>query len=148
MNLRLATIDDSLRVLRFLVDRFHAEYADEFPPVNELKAHNYVLRAVSNGFVPMALTDDGEIAGVAIAYMDDYWWADAQRLVEGTFYVAPEYRKTRAAHLLLRGLKSIAKHLDVPLTVAVITGDQVDRKRRWLERAGLPCVGTIHHGGP
>ena len=125
----------------FLIDRFHAEYADRLPPVNERRVLGQVHHYATQGAV--FLWEDGGICGTISGVPRAYWFSDAEYIDEGWFYVAPDCRGRPAFHLL-RALADYADEMGLPAWASATMGDDVERKDRLFARYGFARVGGVY----
>ena len=128
-------------VADFLVDRFHAEYADRLPPVNERRVLAQVHHYVTQGVV--FLWEHDGVRGTISGVPRTYWFSDAEYIDEGWFYVAPEYRGLPAIRLL-RALAGYADETGLPVWASTTMGDDVERKDRLFARYGFVRVGGVY----
>ena len=129
-------------ILRLLT-RMHEESSLDLPPVNLGKVAR-ALDKCSHIFVALS---SGCVVGVLALSRGEHWFSERQFLGDLVFYVAPEYRATRAAHMLLRLGKEAAIMEELPLMMAVVDGGDLDRKERFYERCGLKKLGSVHGVG-
>ena len=127
----------------FLVERFHKEYSDWFPPVDVERTIAYIGDHWKNGKVFICLDGD-DIVGVTMAKPTSYWFSRQKFLNEGVFYVAPEARGTKAASMLIDALKTLADRLELDLMLSTNTGNRLKAKERFFESKGLQRIGTMH----
>ena len=143
LTLTEASGDDVAKVAFFLVERFHKEYSDWFPPVDVERTIAYIGDHWKNGKVFICLDGD-DIVGVTMAKPTSYWFSRQKFLNEGVFYVAPECRSTKAASMLIDALKTLAKSLELDLMLSTNTGNRLKAKERFFESKGLQRIGTMH----
>lgn len=129
-------------VLRLLV-RMHEESGLRLPPVNLGKVAR-ALDKCSHIFVALS---SGSVVGILALVRGEHWFSEREFLGDLVFYVAPEFRATRAAHMLLRLGKEAAIMEELPLMMAVVDGDDLDRKERFYEQCGLRKLGSVHGVG-
>jgi GNAT superfamily N-acetyltransferase len=144
-NLKImeASGSDVPRVANFLVERFHKEYEDWYPPVDVERSIAYIGDHWEHGKIFICLDGDN-IVGVTMAKPIPYWFSRSSFLNEGVFYVAPEARRTKAASMLVDALKTLAETLDLDLMLSTNTGSRLKAKERFFESKGLHRIGTMH----
>lgn len=67
---------------------------------------------------------DGQIIGCTSYAMGTFWYTPKEMLFDTGFFIVPEFRKTRAASLLLNALKAEAKRLGTVLIMGAGTKDK------------------------
>ncbi len=67
---------------------------------------------------------DGKIVGCASWIISHYWFSPEEILFDTGFFIAKEYRKTRAAHVLLNAFKAEAVKQNKRLIMGAGTTDQ------------------------
>lgn len=139
--IRRATEVDAPSITRFLIDRFHGTY-DHFAPVDLVKTYSWVMHHLKTGVVFVA-EKDGVLIGTISGSVTEYWWSKSRHVCDGWYFVDPNARASRAGALLLKSLDEWAGDLD--LTIGVISGDDLDRKRKFFERNGFECLGGTFH---
>lgn len=146
MSITIRRITDMSKVgaiLSLMIDRFHHEYRDWFPPTNPERMFRYIAHHVTNG-ASFVAERDGVIVGATCGAPVHYWFSDERYVSEGYFYVVPEARPSRAAVLLLRALQGYADNLGIPLKIGVTSGNDLDRKDRFFERHGMTRIGGMY----
>ena len=138
-----ASSKDVPGVAFFLVENFHKEYIDWYPPVDVASTIAYIGEHWKNGKVFVCL-DGSDIVGVAMAKPTQYWFSRTSFLNEGVFYVSPDARRSKAASMLLDALKDYAAELDMHLIVSTNTGQRLKAKERFFESKGLQKIGAVH----
>lgn len=144
MMITPAAPQDLREVIEFLIYRFHASYAEFFPPVNVEKVIHSAASAIDTGIVYLARTKDGELAGVISGRITTPWFSDTAMATDGFFFVAPEHRGTRAASALVKALQAWATEKGLELTCSVSSGDDVDRKDRFFHKQNFQRIGGIY----
>ena len=143
IEISTATADDVVPVAKCLVDKFHGEYAEQFPPVDVKKTIAYIGDHYHQGKIFIA-KKDGEVVGVTMAKPVAFWFSHDKYVNEGVFYVAPSARRSRAAKLLTTELKAYARKLDLPLMLGISSGDRVKAKDRFFENQGFKRIGGLY----
>lgn len=145
MHIEKATPEQFRELIEFLIGRFHAEYSEWFPPVDVDKVIRHVGNFIEHGVVFVARSKDGQMAGVISGVLTAPWFSSVKLVTDGFFYVAPEFRSTRAATALVRTLKVWSAEQGIEeLNCSVISGDDIDRKDRFFERNGFRRIGGIY----
>lgn len=100
-----------------------------------------IAGALSSCTKLVALDGDDYLAGI-LALREGEWWFSKERFIgDLVFYVRPSHRASRAAVLLLREAKKLAKMKDLPLFLGVMSGVDVERKDKLYARCGFTRVG-------
>lgn len=84
---------------------------------------------IDNGVFVVVKTDDGKIAGfLGAAYIQSVLDPDCWMVQEMFWWVLPEYRRTRAAWLLMKFLQEVGKKYNMPVIMCT-TADSPDMSR-------------------
>ena len=129
----------------FLIEEFHAEYADRLPPVNRQKVFVRVFGVWRDGFAFVARRD-GEIVGSIGAVEVPYWYADATFFMDAWLYIARPVRSWALFSALMKPTEEWAAGKGKKLIIASTLGDEVDRKDALFDRAGFRRVGGVYAG--
>jgi GNAT superfamily N-acetyltransferase len=149
VHLKLCDAQDLLALVE-LARQGHAEGAAFLLPFDAEKVAWWAARTVAKHLVIGAETETGELVG-AIALDDEApRYSTARALWDIGFYVSPEHRRSRAAIMLRDAAIAIAADMGLPLFLGVTTGTDLDRKGKFLTRAGFEPIGAtyIFRGGP
>ena len=138
-----ATAEDVVPIARVLVDEFHTEYENYFPPVDVKKTIEYIGDHYHRGKIFVAKRD-GEVVGVTMAKPTAFWFSHSEYINEGVFYVSPRARRSRAAKLLTTELKAYARSLHLPLMLGISSGDRVKAKDKFFESQGFTRIGGLY----
>lgn len=114
----------------------------KFPTPNWVKIEDLLRNLLSEGVVFVAKVND-EAVGVIGLQKGSYWWSDEEFLSDAFFYVSKEFRKSRAALLLLERAKTCAKIMGLPICGAIMTGFEPERKDKLYEHSGFKYLGGI-----
>lgn len=144
MKVQSADLSNLREIVDFLITKFHAAYADVFPPADFPKVVLYVGSHLNSGVVFVVRNDRGEVGGVIAGMESSPWFSTKRHVSEGVFFVEPEMRKTRAAIILLKALKRYADDRGMALIAGVTSGDDLERKDRFFESQGLERIGGIY----
>lgn len=144
MKVEHADLSNLREIVDFLIGKFHAAYADVFPPVDFPKVVLHVGSHLNSGIVFVVRNERGEVGGVIAGMVSAPWFSTKRHVTEGVFFVEPEMRKTRAAVILLKALKKYADDKGMALMTGVTSGDDLERKDRFFESQGLTRVGGIY----
>lgn len=92
-----------------------------------------------------------EKAGIiygAIGLVKDHWFFSKKEFLgDKWFYVRPEARSSRCAFKLMDKAKEVAEALEIPLILAHIYGEDIERKNRFYERQGFRQLGCVYAKG-
>ena len=110
------------------------------------KVRQVVTHAVDNPgyFLALAETADGELAGVHLANMENFFFAKEPFAQSVTFFVRPDFRGTSAAPKLLAALRKwAAKRGAHELVVGTgeSEGQDLEKTDRFLRKMGLEPTG-------
>lgn len=144
MLVRLLQWDDLQEVSKLVVE-FHKDSVFRDRPLNFERASgticSSILRPHSNpAFVAI---HDNKLVGFLRAYIVDCTFSDDKYAFEDFFYVHPDYRRHRAAPMLLRAFELWAKDNDVTRIVTGDSGTQDHRLARMYARRGYRVYATL-----
>ena len=137
---RQATTFDAVTILQLLI-AMHGEATTKYSAVHEAKSLSAINQAISEGYVEVALQGEYIIGCIGGLVFTD-WWSVEQRFGDLFFYVAPECRKSRAAHLLIARFKEVAKEAGYPLKVGTADGKDLESKDKFFIRQGFTRGGS------
>lgn len=143
--IRTARPHDALPLLALLMG-MHREAPVDHAPVSERKALASIHSAISGGGVFIA-ERNGEMAGSIGAMIAEPWWSETKTLGDLWFYVRPKHRTSRAGYLLFKAFSETAATLGIRRKVAVVYGDDTERKDLFFERFGLIRAGGLYEEG-
>lgn len=127
---RPATTDDAADILMLLIE-LDEELEGFIPPMDNATTLRHVNHLIRNGFVVVARTPDGTLAG-SIGLGIDHWWSNQDYYYLSDFwtYVSPRLRKTQAAKKLFRAVKDFSDRTDIPIIMGIFTRDQQVQKNK------------------
>lgn len=144
MKIRRLAEREIPRIVEFLVNRFHAEFADTLPPVNPQKVVASAYGTWRDGVILIA-EDDGAIVGSIALVPSGWWFSDAGFIADRWFYVAPEARGGPAWRALLDAAEGLSeREWKQKLRPGVSAGGRHDAKDRLFRRAGYDRVATLY----
>lgn len=135
---RIADENDVGRIMDLLI-----LHGPEFPvsSVNYAKALDHVRKFVKEGTV-IIVEHQGAIVASAALMPEQLWYSDDWVLMDYWAFVHPKFRKSRAASLLLKGVRELARMTDLTTFIAVRSLKQVDQKNKFFRRFFVP-VGEL-----
>ena len=137
------------RVVEFLIERFHAEFADGLPPVSRAKVVATVYGVWRDGFILVAedagAAGGGEIVASIGVIASAPWFSDEARPTDVWTYVAPEARggPVRGA-LLDAACRLAADRWQAMLRVGASVGGRHAAKDRLMRRHGFQRIATLY----
>lgn len=149
MKLRSATIFDATSILLLLLKMHRAMPSAASFPVHQGKAAQAIAGVLSNGLCLVVEDEDSLIVGSIGGYIGrSLWYSDQPVLGDMWFFVLPDHRKSTAADELISAFIDKANELKVPVQLAHIVGDDMDRKDKFFERKGLVKMGSVFYKAP
>ena len=140
LQTRHATEEDRLDLFKLCI-QMHKETDFRHFPINPEKLLNNLGHWIHSG-LSLLVVDDGKIVGMLFASIRNSWFSDDNYAAEDILYVLPEYRGTRAAFMLVRGLNHWVKQIGIKhLTAGVSTGTGPGAERLYKH------FGMNHMGG-
>jgi GNAT superfamily N-acetyltransferase len=118
-----------------LLDKMHSESGLKLPAVD----HTKVLESLINSVV-FAVEDKGIIA----LQEGEHWFSREKFIGDLVFYVDSDFRHMPIAVKLLREAQNYAKIRDLPLMLAVVDGNDIERKDAFYIRMGFQNAGGIY----
>lgn len=88
-----------------------------------------------------------KLCGVLALQEGEHWYSHSKFLGDLAFYVTPSARASRIASHLLRAAIDYATMRGLPLLMAVVNGEDVERKDKFYQRHGLVRVGGVYNRG-
>ncbi len=140
---RRAVAGEEGRVFDFLLHGFWPEHRLgkwQLPPDAE-KANAWIKQIFTEGVVFLAETATS-LAGSIGVHPLAFWWTAETVLVDGWFFVVPEFRRKGAAKQLLAMAKEHAELERKPLIISIFNSAQLARTEAFYERCGFERVGS------
>ena len=142
MHLKLCDMAD-LPAACELARQGYAE-GEVFLPFDGAKVAWWTARTIDRHLLIGVETDAGELVG-ALALDDEAPRYSSERaLWDIGFYVRCDHRRSRAAALLRDAAAAIAADMDLPLFLGVSSGIDIERKGKFLTRAGFKPIGAMY----
>lgn len=131
---RPATKDDAADILCLLTE-LDEELEGLVPPMDKATTLRHINMLIRNGFVVVAHTPDGVLAG-SIGLGIDRWWSNDNYYYMSDFwtFVSKKFRKTQAAVKMFRTIKDFSDRSNIPLIMGIFTRDQQTRKNKLYRR--------------
>lgn len=146
MPVRPATREDIPHIIT-LIEAYYEEAAFETPQVNREKCA-YVLTALLAEDTPTVFFEVAEVSGIIVgALMGERQtdlWSDAEKVVEGFFYVLPSFRSQWAAGRLLLDFKKFAEERPCVIRVEGSMGIDDDHAGKLFKRIGWEARGSLY----
>lgn len=108
-------------------------------------------RAVKNkeGVIGLIKGERGDIRAMLYLLITRYYYTQQFHLEELFNFVAPEFRKTNYADVLLKYADHCQKMLGIPLVIGVMTNSRMEAKvRKYRRHFGMPAGAFFVHGAP
>ena len=115
------------------------------PPVAPHKVEAALRQCLREGRVFVARR--GRIVGILALQAVEQWYSHEKFLGDLVFYVSPSSRVSRVASKLLRAATEYATMRELPLLMAVVHGEDVERKDQFYVRHGFSRVGGVYSRG-
>lgn len=132
-----------MSALALMLVEMHQKTQNKIPSINSEKLIGKINEVLHRGIILVAHEDNkivGSIGGMAVCD----WWSDEQHLSDLWFYVTPDARKSRAAHLLATDFINIANEAKIPVRLGHVFSGDSDRKDKFFERLGLIKAGSLY----
>jgi hypothetical protein len=117
-------------------------------PLSEQKAHGIILRALEKrGAIIGVIGDAGSLEASICLSLDQPYYSEAFQLTELWNFVAPPRHK-RAGHAkrLIEFAKHCSDHMQLPLSVGILSNSRIEAKQRLYERQLEPAgVFFVHN---
>lgn len=140
MQVRPANLID-ISALLVLLHQMHEQH--DLPPANWHKVSSVILDNIRSGVVLIAQTDEGEMMGSIGGKPSQDWFTENWHLGDHWFFVRPEHRKSPAAFKLLKAFRKAGQEMNIPVKVAHVLADSVDRMDKFYGKLGFQRSGTL-----
>lgn len=140
MKIRAANSDDMAAVVDML--RHMHEEAVDAPSWDEDSVTATVMECIGGGMCFLAMSGD-KIAGTVGLGYGRSWWSTEVVLGDHWFYVRPEYRRSRAAWLLLRHVVDLADEKGMRMQMGASHSSRPQAVERLLRRFGFRTFATL-----
>ena len=131
---RPATHDDANDILVLLTE-LHEELDDRLPAMDNATVLMHIHQLVDKGFVVVAHTPEGNLAGSSGFGIDRWWFNhDSYYLADFWTFVSKRYRRTQTATKMFRAVKDFSKNSRVPVLMGIFSRDQQARKNKLYRR--------------
>lgn len=140
---RLASDQADIAAMIALGRQLHAESCYQTLPLDDGRMAEIGRRGLSDGNPGLLIAEhDGQIVGMAIVVLGEYYFSPIRTATVQLLYVAPLARGGPAAVKLLRALRAWARQNEAhDLHVNVTTAIQPARTDRFLRRMGFRQTG-------
>lgn len=142
-TIRLATAADIGQVAALL-----SLMAKEFPVcvIDEVKALSQIGVIIREGLV-IVVEIDGVIVASSALILEEWFCSNDCYMTDYWTFVHPRYRASKAANVLLKGIRDLAHKTKIPTFVDIRTFNQANRKNALYRRYFKP-VGEKFYVGP
>lgn len=127
--------------LLVLLNTMHESH--DLPDANWHKISQVLIENIRGGVVLIAQTDEGEMMGSIGGRVSHDWYTDQPHLGDHWFFVRPEHRKSPAAFKLLKEFRKAGQERELPVKVAHVLADSVDRMDKFYGKLGFQRSGTL-----
>lgn len=143
--IRAATMDDLPALMRLAGD-MHLESRYAHRPLNEGKLAKLFVRLVTDqdGFLWVAVGDDGVTIGALAAMAFEHWCHDVRVAMDFGLFLHPNHRGGLAAARLVKQCMAWATDMGVELDMGVTTGVEPEKTGRFLQCLGFKPAGTLY----
>jgi hypothetical protein len=115
-----------------------ASHENGFVEPNPLKLLREVYPALhlQDGIVGVIRGEDNRIEAAILLRIGEIWYSDAKMLEEKAIFVDPKFRQAKGgrASRLCEFSKYLAKKLDMPMTIGVLSNERTEAKVRMYMR--------------
>ena len=126
-------------VVNLLVDMYHEAGMGK---LSLKKVEKTVKLCLEKGAIILVEKENKVIALMGLR-MSELWWCNDHVFMDQFTYVAPEGRKTRAIHKLVKFADNLAKQARMPLMIANFGIVDTERKSKLYKRFGRNLGNTI-----
>jgi hypothetical protein len=140
VQIRPATLLDVSAIVCMLND-MHASHKTTEP--NWFKITHTVVENIRTGVVILAITDEGELMGSIGGRAAAEWYSDVPHLGDHWFYVRKEHRQSPAAFRLVKDFRKAGQTMQVPVKLAHVLNESVDRMDKFYGKLGFERSGTL-----
>lgn len=134
MLIRLAGEGDIENIVNLLAEEMYPEI--EFGDLDIEKGAEGVREVFRDGLIWLVM-DGEEIAATAGLYPSAcFWWTSQRFAVDRWVFVRKQYRKSRAAFLLLNAIRATASKSDLPVLISISSPFDTEAKERLFRRYG------------
>jgi hypothetical protein len=118
-----------------LLTELDEELEGFIPPMDNATTLRHINHLIGNGFVVVARTADGALAG-SIGLGVDHWWSNQDYYYLSDFwtFVSKRYRRSQAATQMFREIKKFSDSVEIPIILGIFTRDQQVRKNKLYRR--------------
>lgn len=139
IQVRHADPKDIVNIVKLLTTGWK-EQTVEYAPIDDLRAYQWVLRILENGFVAVADLN-GRIVGASCATPFLPSWSLRWMLDMEFLYIMPAFRGGDVSKELIRAVEGFADKVKLPMVFSIQTGDRPLVKDRMMTMAGFNYVG-------
>lgn len=134
ITVRPATLEDADDILVLLTE-LDQELKGFVPPMDHATTLMHIRQLTQNGFVVVARTADGRLAG-SIGLGIDRWWSNKDYYYMSDFwtFVGKGFRRTKAAAKMFRAIKDFSDRAEIPIIMGIFTRHQQARKNTLYRR--------------
>lgn len=129
-----------------LLVQMHASIPMDLPPIAPHKVEAALRQCMQVGRIFLGYKGD-KLGGVLAVQEGEHWYSHGKFLGDLVFYVAPCARASRIASHLLRAAVGYATMRGLPLLMAVVNGEDVERKDKFYARHGFSRIGGVYNRG-
>ena len=123
-----------------LLHKMHEESGLKLPAIDDAK----VLKSLASCDVIFVAEDEGRYAGLIALAEGEHWFSKSRFMGDLVFYVDSDWRHMQIAVKLLQSAQNCAKMKGLPLMLAVVDGNDVERKDAFYRRRGFKNAGGIY----
>lgn len=129
-----------------LLVEMHASIPMKLPPIAPHKVEAALRHCMQNGRIFLGYKKE-KLAGILGIQEGEHWYSHGKFLADLVFFVSPGARSSRIASHLLRAASEYATIRGLPLLMAVVNGEDVERKDWFYARHGFQRIGGVYHRG-
>ena len=129
-----------------LLVEMHQSVPLKLPPLAPRKVVAALCHCMQNGRVFLGYKGE-KLGGVLGVQEGEHWFSHGKFLADLVFFVSPGARASRIASLLLRSATEYATMRGLPLLMAVVNGEDVERKDKFYARHGFTRIGGVYNRG-
>lgn len=140
--IRAAEGYDASRIARMLEEWFDQTMVG-YPRPDPVEMTGWVLNTMAQGYVAVAERHGRLIGVLGISRSSMPWNRRVAVFRDQFFYVPPKHRHRGTAEYLMKAAQMHAAKQQIPLFMAIITGQKTDHLERWYRLKGGTYVGGI-----
>jgi GNAT superfamily N-acetyltransferase len=142
----VAAKEKDIPAMGALLVQMHHGVPLHLPPIAPHKVEAALRHCMQKGRIFLGYKGE-KLGGILGVQEGEHWFSHGRFLADLVFYVAPCARASRIASHLLRAASEYATMRGLPLLMAVVNGEDVERKDKFYARHGFTRIGGVYNRG-